>query len=177
VRFGFIGHDWFEEQILALEASKIEDLLGPAATSADTQNLQPTDLRDLVAGVAAAVDSVEYDVTTIRPVPAEKIDFNNLPSHWRSLIQGGWQNAHHVSTYINRHSDPLVGEKVAQVFRARYRYLRAQNLSPGGIMSGLYEMVTGVGSVPPARQVAAQALLAFLFESCDIFEDHPSKGN
>jgi hypothetical protein len=42
-------------------------------------------------------------------------------------------------------------------------------------MAELYEMVTGIGSVTPARQVAAQAILAFLFESCDIFEDQPSK--
>jgi hypothetical protein len=59
--------------------------------------------------------------------------------------------------------------------RVRYQYLRAQNLPPSAIMSSLYEMVTGVGSVTPARQVAAQALLAFLFESCDIFEDDPAK--
>jgi len=42
-------------------------------------------------------------------------------------------------------------------------------------MSGLYEMVAGIGNVTASRQVAAQAVLAFLFESCDIFEDQPSK--
>jgi len=40
-------------------------------------------------------------------------------------------------------------------------------------MDGLYEYVTGIGTVPTARQVAAQALLAHLFESCDIFESAP----
>ena len=39
-------------------------------------------------------------------------------------------------------------------------------------MSGLYEMVTGIGSVAAARAVASQALLAYLFENCDIFEGH-----
>ena len=42
-------------------------------------------------------------------------------------------------------------------------------------MSSLYEDVTGIGIVLPARQVAAQALLAYLFESCDIFETPPEK--
>jgi hypothetical protein len=42
-------------------------------------------------------------------------------------------------------------------------------------MASLYDLVNGAGSVTPARQVAAQALLAFLFESCDIFEDDPAK--
>jgi len=42
-------------------------------------------------------------------------------------------------------------------------------------MSALYEDITGIGVVLPARQVAAQALLAYLFESCDIFESPVAK--
>ena len=42
-------------------------------------------------------------------------------------------------------------------------------------MSSLYDMIAGAGNVTPQRQIAAQALLAFLFESCDIFEDLPSR--
>jgi hypothetical protein len=56
----------------------------------------------------------------------------------------------------------------------RYQYLRNQHLTPSAIMSSLYEMVTGVGSVAPQRQVAAQAIIAYLFENCDIFEGHPA---
>jgi hypothetical protein len=80
-----------------------------------------------------------------------------------------------VKAYLDRHPDPLTGETIAQVFRLRYQYLNDQGLSPGGIMSSLYEMVAGTAGVTAARQVAAQALLAHLFESCDIFEDDPAK--
>jgi len=174
-KFGFISMEGFEERIFALDVANIEDLLGPAATARDAQNLQPVELRDLIAAVAAAADEVKSNVEPIAPVPAEKLVFNKLPGHWHSLIAGGWQNAHYVAKYLDRHYDPLVGEKIAQLLRDRYQYLKAQNLQPSAIMSQLYEMVTGIGSVTPARQVAAQALLAFLFESCDIFEDQPSK--
>jgi hypothetical protein len=175
--FGFISMEGFEERIFSLDTEKIEELLGSAATSEDTHNLQPKELRDLVAAIVAAGDEVKSNADPIKPVPAEKLVFNKLPGHWHSLIAGGWQNAHHVSTYLSRHHDPLIGEKIAQIFRDRYHYLRAQNLQPGAIMTDLYEMVTGIGSVTPSRQVAAQALLAFLFESCDIFEDVPAKAN
>jgi hypothetical protein len=174
-KFGSIGMEGFQERIFALEIADIEDLLGVVATSQDAQNLQADALRDLVAAIASAGDEVEFDVTSIRPVPPEKLDFNRLPSHWRSLIACGWQNADLVASYLDRHPDPLAGERVAQAFRVRYRYLRDQHLLPGAIMSALYEFVTGFGSVAPSRQVAAQALLAFLFESCDIFEDQPPK--
>ena len=36
-------------------------------------------------------------------------------------------------------------------------------------------MDAGTGAVSAPRQVAIQALLAFLFESCDIFEGHPEQ--
>jgi hypothetical protein len=174
-RFGFVGMEGFEARIFALEHSKIEDLLGVVATSRDAQNMQAAELRDLVANVEQAADDASFDVTTIRPVPPDKLDFNELPSHWRSLIASGWQNAHLVSEYLGRHHDPLTGERIAQALRVRYQYLKAQKLPPGATMASLYELITGIGSVTPARQVAAQALLAFLFESCDIFEDDPAK--
>lgn len=172
-KFGFVGLDGFQERIFSLDPSTIESMLGAVATSQDAQNLQPQELRALIAGVATAADAAEFDVTTIKPVPPEKLAFNQLPSHWRSLIAGGWQNAHLVSSYINQHNDPMIGETIAQAFRARYKYLKTQHLPPGAIMSALYDSVTGVGIVAPSRAVAAQAILAYLFENCDIFEGHP----
>jgi hypothetical protein len=174
-RFGFISIEGFAERIFGLDVPTIEELLGPAATAQDEQNLQPVELRELIAGVVAATDEVQSNLDPIKPVPLEKLVFNKLPGHWHALISGGWQNAHQVSKYLGRHRDTLIGEKIAKIFRNRYQYLKAQNLQPGAIMSGFYEMVAGIGNVTASRQVAAQAVLAFLFESCDIFEDQPSK--
>jgi hypothetical protein len=103
-----------------------------------------------VANVAQAADDVPFE-TAIRPVPADKLQFNKLPNHWRMLIANGWQNTHLVEQYLSRHHDPLTGERIAQAMRVRYRYLKAQNLPPRAIMSSLYEMVTGVGSVALVR--------------------------
>jgi hypothetical protein len=172
-KFGFFGIEGFEEKIFSLERSKIEDLLGCAATIEDSKNLEVQDLRDLVSNVADAADTVSPDIAVIRPVPPEKLNYNKLPNHWRSLIAGGWQNAPLVDEYLNRHADPLLGERLAHRFHQRYEYLKAQSIDPGAMMSALYEDIVGIGSVSAQRQVAAQALLAFLFESCDIFEAQP----
>jgi hypothetical protein len=133
--------------------------------------LQASEIRDIVAHLASVTDDVNFNGSAIKPVPANKLDINDLPGHWRSLIAGGWQNAHLVKKYLDAHHDAMMGERLAQIFRDRYSYLKSQHLAPGSIMSSLYEMVTGIGHVAPPQQVAAQALLAFLFESCDIFED------
>ncbi|WP_027855324.1 ABC-three component system protein [Marinobacterium litorale] len=171
IKFGFIGLEGIERRISALDRTQVESLLGPVATNLDARNLQIEELRELVSAVAKGAESMTATSSPIEPVPADKLDANDLPGHWRSLIAGGWQNAHLVASYLDRHPEPLVGERIARLFNEKYQYFKAQHLSPGAIMNSLYEFVTGAGTVSPERQVAAQALLAHLFESCDIFEN------
>jgi hypothetical protein len=171
--FSFFGLESFESTILALDEDKIEDLLGIAATAADALNLQITELRDLVNSVELA--AMDVTAVQVQPVPVNKLVFNKLPPHWAKLIEFGWGNAPLVAEYLANRPEPLIAEQLAEHFRNRYAYLKTENLAPGAIMSSLYETITGTGNVTPQRQVAAQALLAFLFESCDIFEDHPSE--
>jgi hypothetical protein len=174
IRFGFVGLEGFVEKIFSLPPEKIALLLGPAATNNDAKNLDITSLRGLVHDLSIAADAAAFGPIDLRPVPRDKLIYNHLPNHWRSLISGGWQNAHIIATYFDHHQDPLTGDKVAKLFGNRYVELKAQQLSPGDIMASLYELVTGIGNVLPQQQVAAQALLAFLFENCDIFEREPA---
>jgi hypothetical protein len=171
IAFGFVGLEGIEKQISQLESDTIAELLGPRATNRDAQEMQPAELQALINGIKSKVDARAPASESITPVPSDKLDANDLPNHWHQLIENGWKNAYYVAEYFDRHHEPLIGERIASLFRERYQYLRAQALSAEGIMDCLYEFVVGIGSVSPARQVAAQALLAHLFESCDIFEN------
>lgn len=171
--FRFIGIEGFSDRVFRLQPFQIESLLGPAASDTDATNFDSAALRDLIQHLRSEADTIDFNSQDLRPVPLDKLKYNNLPNHWKQLIAGGWKNAHLVGQYFDRHRDPLIGERVAKLFRDRYQYLKAQHLTPGDIMVSLYELVTGIGNVPPQKQVAAQSLLAFLFENCDIFEREP----
>lgn len=173
IKFGFVGFEGFADKVFKLNSERIASLLGPAASQGDAKNLDIATLRKLVNDLAAAADALQIDAVDLRPVPVNKLAYNHLPNHWRMLISGGWVNAPIVATYFERHPDPLTGDKVAALFKAKYEYYKAQNLAPAEIMAALYELVTGIGNVLPQQQVAAQALLAYLFENCDIFEREP----
>ncbi len=156
----------------ALDSEKIDGLLGMAATAQDAQNLQPTELRDLVAAVVAAADVNPIDVRTFANVYLVKLDFNKLPGNtgrydrWR-LACILWNVTCPSTTIPSRES----ASHSASVFATRFQdkmAFRHHNLS-------LYEDVTGIGIVAPQRQVAAQALLAHLFESCDLLEEPPAR--
>ena len=173
LKFGFIGLEGLAERVFKLTPQQIGGLLGPAASQADAKNLDIATLRQLVNDLAVAADAAQPEAVDLRPVPVDKLVYNKLPNHWKLLISGGWINAPLVSSYFERHPDPLTGDKIAALFKGKYNYFKAQNLAPGDIMAALFQLLTGIGSVLPQRQVAAQALLAFLFENCDIFERDP----
>lgn len=168
---GFVGREGFENLILQLNEEDVIELLGPVATNEDSRNLQLPQLKALIDAVVTVTKSGGVDLEKIGPVPVDKLDANQLPDYWKKLIEGGWQNAYIVAGYLDKSPDPLIGEAIADLFKAQYEYLKAQMLSPESIMENLYEFITGIGTVPTARQVASQALLAYLFESCDIFEN------
>ena len=168
--FGFVGLEGFSDRLFQLKPYQVEALLGISATDEDANNLDITMLRDLIQHLRFEADDIDFNLQELRPVPADKLAYNSLPNHWKHMISGGWKNAHLVDGYFNRHPDPLTGDRIAKLFRDRYLELKSQHLNAGNIMAALYELVTGIGNVPPQKQVAAQSILAFLFENCDIFE-------
>lgn len=172
---GVIGPAALEERVFELDGHVIAALLGPAATAEDSRNLRLEVVAELVNSLMASIDTEPVPEGDPIAVPMDKLDFNKLPPRWHGLISGGMQNSAYVAAYIDEHPQPETGKWLARAFSDRYHALRQELLSPGQIMDRLYEEITGVGSVTVVRQVAAQALLAHLFESCDIFEDHPSK--
>lgn len=172
IEFSFFGPESFRQMVDGLPGEKIDQLLGPIPGTHQVNNLQPTELRDMLARLAerASTDAVW---TPLKPVPHEKLVFNQVPPAWASLLVSGYQNTRLVEEYLRAHPDPLLGERIAQWFNTKYLLLRAQKLPAGAILSHLLELATDHGQVPAERQVVGQAVIAYLFERCDIFEDHP----
>jgi hypothetical protein len=174
--FTTMGRAGFEMCVLGLPEADIISLIGMAVTAEDTRNMRLELVAELVEGIMAAVDGMDSDFgVEPKAVPLGKLDFNGLAPHWRFTVRSQMPNVPLVDEYLGRHRDPERGEKVAAIFRARYRSLKEQGLAPDDIMASLYEAVVGKGTVTNDRMVAAQALLAYLFDACDIFEDKPAE--
>jgi hypothetical protein len=173
-KFGVVGHKGIEDRVFKLPEHDILALIGPAVSAEDTRNLRLEIVAQLINGVMTAVETAPMEETApLKPVPFGKLEFNALPMHWRHAIKAAMPNTEHVADYFGSHVDTERGIKVAATFKARYKTLDAQGLAPGAIMTALYDDIVGVGVVPNERAVAAHALLAYLFEACDIFKDKP----
>lgn len=172
--FTVLGPQGIEDRVLSLREAEIISLIGPAVSAEDTRNMKVEEVAELVDAVMAAVDASSItDDLAPKPVPFEKLEFNKLPPHWCYTIKSAMVNATFVGSYFDTHFDVTRGDRVAGLFKARYEALKAQGLSPGAIIGNLYDDIVGKGTVTNDRVIAAQAIIAFLFEACDIFEDKP----
>ena len=172
--FGVMGRAGFETRVFGLPEADIISLIGMAVSAEDTRNMRLEVVAELVDAIISAVDDTPLAGNQEpKPVPLDKLEFNKLPAHWCHTVRSQMPNVRLVEEYFGRHWEVDRGIKVAAIFNRRYRALKEQQLSPADIMGKLYEGIVGIGTVTNDRVVAAQGVLAFLFDSCDIFEDKP----
>lgn len=175
LEFEFHGQPRFVELFSQMTDVKRESFLGATARNKDFIALQMDDVRALVSGIMASIDGSVALSTPIEPVSPKKLDHNKIPQTWASVIASGRMNSGFIDQYFDAHPDPMCGEQVAQKFRNKYQELKLQKLEPGAIMLELYVFIAGPDNLDVTMQVAAHSLLAYLFESCDIFENAPTE--
>lgn len=105
----------------------------------------------------------------IRPPSVDKIARNDLSADVQSLLRVGQHKDHLVRRFFVQHHTPDLGERIAEAFRRRYRELREREHSPDDIFVGLQRAFGARGTAK--REVASLAVLNYLFDRCDIFED------
>ena len=169
IKIGLVGPPAIMDSAFQLPIAKLEQIIGPTQEPFHV-SVAVAELRQLVAVLARDADTVVAESVDLRPVPVKKLEYNKLPWRWKNTIEMGWKDTHVVGEYIDNHADPTIGDRIATLFRTRYKDLKLQELEPGGIMDHLLMVVVGYGTVTHPRMVAAYALLAFLFENCEIFE-------
>jgi hypothetical protein len=111
------------------------------------------------------------DDFTVTP-PNEKLDRNGLGTRTRLLLNTGLAIAPEVSEFIqrsNEYVDPNFGDRLAAAFTQKYAEERASGLTGDALYSSLATFAAPPGS-DLVRQAAGYAVLAYLFETCDVFE-------
>lgn len=106
----------------------------------------------------------------IKQVPPKKIEANQLSDGIATLIKEGMTKASLVDDFFGKWHDPTFGERIAVAFREKYDSLRG-TMTPNEIF---YEIQAWVGSSKRGtaeHEMAVLSVMAYYFESCDIFEE------
>lgn len=122
---------------------------------------------DAIESIKPETDSLEFTIAIVSPTKLEK---NRLPEEVADFLKIGRKKEVLVQQYFDRHCQPNFGEKIAQAFQEKYQALKAMPMLSYDIFSVLQEFAGGMRGTPQ-RQSAVLAIISYLFERCDIFED------
>jgi hypothetical protein len=116
---------------------------------------------------------IEQEVTSqvdLRPPPADKLARNALSSDVDALLRAGMRRSERVKKFLETCHVPQYGDRIVEAFRQQYQSFRGRGFPPDQIFMELLEFVGGMRRGSVKQEAAALAVLAYLFEQCDIFE-------
>ena len=153
------------EILFKLDDRHISEVLGPIPTAEEASAIGMADLEP----VLAHIDRLEPLNTDLRPVPANKIDYNKLGEDVRAALTWGMTRSQLVEEYMTRSRDVRLRDELAQGFREMYTAAKESGLEPDMVFTKLQSVVEGPAA-QTRRQASALAVLAYFFEACDIFD-------
>jgi len=162
---------WSEPELfditMKLDLSKLQALFGHVVSRAIMDRLVMADLQPIIDALERR--EPQPDDLPLTPPSAQKLEKNALSEDSAQLLRHGRRKAALVEIFFRKGSRPELGERIAEAFRQRYTHLKALDLPSDTIFKRLQEYAGFSGE--PKRQGAALAVLAYFFDSCDIFED------
>jgi len=162
---------WSEPELfditMKLDLSKLQALFGHVVSRAIMDGLVMADLKPIIDALERR--EPQPDELPLTPPSAQKLEKNALSEDSAQLLRHGRRKAGLVEMFFRKGPDPESGERIAEAFRQRYTHLKNLDLPADTIFKYLQEYAGFSGE--PKRQGAALAVLAYFFDSCDIFED------
>lgn len=161
------GFEELRHNVFTLNEADLASLLGPAPSTRDMLDVRYENVQEVVSHIARQESSLLQD---FRPVPPGKLKHNHLSAAVQDLLKSGMQKAGLVRNFFHDHYNPLYGDEVAAAFKKEYNKYRTLEMDPDIIFHKLQAFAGGLERGAPTYEAAVLAVLAYLFEHCDIFE-------
>jgi hypothetical protein len=145
-----------------------EYVLGMAPTERDLDGVGYSEIQGILQHLAASKPPAVVELT---PPSPEKLKRNNLSEASADLLALGRRREYLVKEYLDSSADAELGDRISEAFSRRYRELVGESGTPDEIVQDLIIFAGGNRQGTPVEQAAVLAVLSYLFERCDIFED------
>ncbi|MGA3143777.1 MAG: ABC-three component system protein [Verrucomicrobiota bacterium] len=161
------GFEELRREFWKLPEHEIVGWFGAGPTAEALLKLGYEDLRVVLEAIAKQTPPLN---DPIKPVDPGKLAANALSTDAESLLAAGMRKAKLVEKFFAEWHDPTFGDVVTEAFGNEYRRLKSLKLSPDDIFVHLQDFAGGKLRGNSTHQTAVLAVLAHLFEECDIFE-------
>ena len=161
------GFEVLRMRAFNLEQADLASLLGPAPSRRDVINVGHEQLRKVLFAIARQPAPNDQDY---RPVSPDKLVANGLSDNVKALLTGGRLKSSLVGQFFKSYHDPTIGDDIVNSFKLRYDSLKSIHSDADIIFKYLYIFSGGLQGGDPGNEAAVLAVLAYLFDQCDIFE-------
>lgn len=173
-----IGHCGYEELLAKFRQLSLQDLeswFGLSLTLEANVNLGYSDLVAVLTHISITPVPTTSEV---KDVSRGKIEANLLSQAVADFLKIGMQKSPLVTQFFDNWKSPTYGEQIALAFKNEYLTLReaTPRLHPDEIFGGLEAWAGGMANTTPTHKAAVLAVMAYLFDKCEIFEDAQAVG-
>ncbi len=175
IRIGLCGYEEMLAKFRQLSLQDLESWFGPSLTMEANVNLGFSDLDVVLTHIS--ITSVPT-ASEVKDVSRGKIEANLLSPVVADFLKIGMQKSPLVAQFFNNWKNPIYGEQIAQAFNSEYVRLRdgVPQLHPDEIFGRLEAWAGGTANTTPTHKAAVLAVMAYLFDKCEIFEDAQAQG-
>jgi hypothetical protein len=168
-----VSHCGWDEMLLKFRQLSLQDLeswFGPSLTMEANVNLGYSDLMAVLTHINV---TPAPETSEVKDVSRGKIEANLLSAVVADFLKIGMQKSPLVMQFFDNWKNPVYGEQIASAFKSQYVALRdtAPPLHPDEIFGRLETWAGGVVNTTPSHKAAVLAVMAYLFDKCEIFED------
>ena len=158
-------------EIKQLAEDELVELFGTAPT---LELLEGLCYQDIIPVIEHLATEKSPPLPPTDPPSPRKLEFNELSEQRAVYIQQGRTKQGLVESYLAGMPDEDKPEEIAEAFRRRYKTHRDAGFDADQIFDELWQFAGGrVFAAEPVKLAGVMTVLAFYFDSCDIFENPP----
>lgn len=158
-------------EIKQLADDELIELFGAAPT---LELLEGLCYQDIIPVIEHLATKKAPPLPPTDPPSPQKLEHNRLSNDRADYIQRGRSKQGLVESYLAAMPDDDKPEEIAEAFRRRYAMHKDAGFDADQIFDELWQFAGGRAfSAEPVKLAGVMAVLAFYFDSCDIFENPP----
>lgn len=173
ISFEVMGMRHFRDLLGRQDSQDVEALLKSQLPMQHAVSIGLQEMEELFADLAS-LRIADISPPTIEPVSVHKLRYSELTEESQVELRDGMRHSAMISDYYQRRIDITERDDVAARFHAEYLGAVGDELEPEDVLLRLREFLAGNRMPSGPRYRAQTAVLAYFFESCDIFENAPT---
>ncbi len=167
ISFSHLGKTELKSLLFETSEQHIRDILGSVPTYSNINNLSMESIKKTLLGISTSTTPVPSD---IKPVSQKKLEANGLSVATKQLFELGMIKSRLIESFFKQWHDPNLEENTATEMNKIYKAAVNDGLYPDDIFQRIFTTISGSDYGNPTVMISSLTVMAYFFQTCDIFE-------